>query len=290
MEESFLMPINEKFLEVFEVFMDDGQKNKIRANNVRQYTEGLIDLLLKDKIIKKLKPNEPYESVNWKRKLQYIKEYDEIIGDNIAYIFKIGGDGSHFSGRVEEKELKECIEIAIHIVEDMFVDYFCEKEHIFGMENVLGIFSMLPLKHRIYIMEKISKKYMNPSLVDRLSLAYFKNDEKEKACKVLDNALKMHIVGEEFVQQQSNKFEALNSTLKDVQELNSDIKGNKYYYNVILEGNQMVMGCPSSKNIFETSKAVKEFNGWLKEERERYPDFINLFFYLMQTDDRIYVK
>lgn len=93
MDESFLIPINEKFIEVFEVFMDDSQKNKIRANSVRQYTEGLIDLLLKDKIIKNLKPNEPYESVNWKRKLKHIKEYDEAIGNNIAYIFKVGGDG-----------------------------------------------------------------------------------------------------------------------------------------------------------------------------------------------------
>lgn len=31
-----LMPINEKFIEVFEVFMDDEQKSKIRANSVRQ--------------------------------------------------------------------------------------------------------------------------------------------------------------------------------------------------------------------------------------------------------------
>ena len=45
---SILMPINQNFLEVFEVFMDENQKNKIRANNVRQYIEGIIDLLLKN--------------------------------------------------------------------------------------------------------------------------------------------------------------------------------------------------------------------------------------------------
>ena len=290
MDESFLIPINEKFIEVFEVFMDDSQKNKIRANSVRQYTEGLIDLLLKDKIIKNLKPNEPYESVNWKRKLKHIKEYDEAIGNNIAYIFKVGGDGSHFSGIVEEKDLKECIEIAIHIVEDMFANYFCEKEHTFGTENVLRIFSMLPLKHRIYIMKKISKEYINSCLVDRLSLAYFKNGENEKAWELLNNALKEHIVDDMFVQQQLLKFDALNIALKDVQKLNSDIKKNKDYSKVIIVGNQMVTGYPSSKNIFETSRAVEEFSEWLKRERENYPEFINLFFYLMQTDDRTYVK
>ena len=46
-----LMPINEKFIEVFEVFMDTNQRTKIRANNVRQYTEGIVDLILKDKIV-----------------------------------------------------------------------------------------------------------------------------------------------------------------------------------------------------------------------------------------------
>ncbi|MFC2737412.1 MAG: hypothetical protein ACFN25_04905 [Leptotrichia wadei] len=45
-----LMPINEDFLEVFDTFMDNDQKNKIRANNVRQYVEGIIDLLLRDEI------------------------------------------------------------------------------------------------------------------------------------------------------------------------------------------------------------------------------------------------
>lgn len=45
-----LMSINEDFLEVFDTFMDNDQKNKIRVNNVRQYVEGIIDLLLRDEI------------------------------------------------------------------------------------------------------------------------------------------------------------------------------------------------------------------------------------------------
>ena len=40
-----LMPINQTFLDVFDTFMNTEQRNKIRANNVRQYTEGIIDLL-----------------------------------------------------------------------------------------------------------------------------------------------------------------------------------------------------------------------------------------------------
>ena len=60
-----LMPINEQFGDVFETFMDDNQKAKIRANNVRQYVEGIIDLLLKDKIVPTLKPTEDYAGVKY---------------------------------------------------------------------------------------------------------------------------------------------------------------------------------------------------------------------------------
>ena len=83
-----LMPVNQSFLDVFETFMDDDQKAKIRANNVRQYSEGIIDLLLKDKIIAGLRPNEVYEGVNWGRKIKIIIEnYDKKIGENIQEIF-----------------------------------------------------------------------------------------------------------------------------------------------------------------------------------------------------------
>ena len=68
------MPINEKFIEVFEVFMDANQRTKIRANNVRQYTEGIVDLILKDKIVATLKPSEIYEGINWGRKIKILQE------------------------------------------------------------------------------------------------------------------------------------------------------------------------------------------------------------------------
>lgn len=67
-DNKILMPINKDFLEVFEIFMDDNQKEKIRANNVRQYIEGIIDLLLKDKILPVLKQNEPYKGGKLEKK------------------------------------------------------------------------------------------------------------------------------------------------------------------------------------------------------------------------------
>ena len=106
-----LMPINKDFLDVFETFMDANQKNKIRANSVRQYVEGIVDLILKDKILATLKPTEKYEGINWKRKIKIIKDhYDENIANSIQEIFKIGGEGSHFNGTVNEAELGKIIE------------------------------------------------------------------------------------------------------------------------------------------------------------------------------------
>ena len=48
---------------------------------------------------------------------------DEEIANDIQDIFKIGGDGSHFNGKVKEEELQLIIEKAIHIVENIFVKY-----------------------------------------------------------------------------------------------------------------------------------------------------------------------
>ena len=88
MKNEVLMPVNQDFLDVFDIFMDEEQKTKIRANNVRQYVEGIVDLLLKDKIKATLKPNELYEGINWGRKIKILKEnYDEEIKEDIGNEF-----------------------------------------------------------------------------------------------------------------------------------------------------------------------------------------------------------
>ena len=141
-----LIPVNPQFIEVFETFMDDNQKEKIRANNARQYVEGIIDLLLKDKISSALKSNEPYEGISWKRKIKILRDtYDTNITSKIEEVFRIGGSGSHFNGVVANEDLQKIIEMTIHLIEEVFIKYFLEPEHIFGTENIFTIFSMLPV-------------------------------------------------------------------------------------------------------------------------------------------------
>ena len=109
-------------------------------------------MILKDKIVANLKPNEIYEGINWGRKIKILQEnYDVQIANNIQEIFRIGGDGSHFNGTVKDADLQIIIDKAIHIVEDIFVKYFLEREHKFGSENIFTIFSMLPLKQLIFL-------------------------------------------------------------------------------------------------------------------------------------------
>ncbi|MDB3084216.1 hypothetical protein C4097_06530 [Clostridioides difficile] len=284
-----LMPVNECFVDVFEVFMNDNMKTKIRANNIRQYIEGIIDLLLKDKIVVVLKPTEDYRNINWSRKIKIIKEnYDKSIGEDIQEIFKIGGDGSHFNGKVEDDDLNKIINKATHIVEDIFVKYFLEPEHKFGNENIFTIFSMLPLHNRIYILENVAKHYINPHIVDRLSLAYAKYGEKNKAIELIENALQKDIVDINFYYCQLRKIDVLSSNLQELYEINSQYENNPERSSALIVGDQLVIGLPTPKDIFETSRAVQIFDDWFQTDKDKYPEFINLFLYLMRTDNREY--
>lgn len=289
MKNEVLMPVNQDFLDVFDIFMDEEQKTKIRANNVRQYVEGIVDLLLKDKIKATLKPNELYEGINWGRKIKILKEnYDEEIANDIQDIFKIGGDGSHFNGKVKEEELQLIIEKAIHIVENIFVKYFLAPEHKFGSENIYTIFSMLPLRHRIYILEKVSEKYINQDVVDRLSLAYVKFGEKDKAYKLLEKALRDEVINTQFYEEKKKALSILSSKLIELYDKNEGYEKNPQYSKALVVEDVLVVGLPTSKDVFDAAKAVQIFSEWFVQDKDKYPEFINLFLYLMKTDTRKY--
>ena len=289
MKNEVLMPVNQDFLDVFDIFMDEEQKTKIRANNVRQYVEGIVDLLLKDKIKATLKPNELYEGINWGRKIKILKEnYDEEIANDIQDIFKIGGDGSHFNGKVKEEELQLIIEKAIHIVENIFVKYFLAPKHKFGSENIYTIFSMLPLRHRIYILEKVSEKYINQDVVDRLSLAYVKFGEKDKAYKLLEKALRDEVINTQFYEDRKKALSVLSSKLIELYDKNEGYEKNPQYSKALVVEDVLVVGLPTSKDVFDTAKAVQIFSEWFVQDKDKYPEFINLFLYLMKTDTRKY--
>ena len=248
-------------------------------------------MIIRKKKSGELKPNEPYEGVNWSRKIKIIKEnYDSQIAEKIQEIFRIGGEGSHFSGKVSDEELQSIIDMAIHIVEDIFVKYFLIPEHEFGRENIFTIFSMLPLKHRIYILEKVSTHYINRDIVDRLSLAYVKNGEEDKAKDLLNDALNDKIIDKIFYNLKLSSLNAVKLNIDELYRQNADYEKNPEYAKAIVTGPLLVVGLPTSKDIFDTAKAMQIFSDWFETSKSQYPEFINLFFYLMQTDNRSYKR
>ncbi len=285
---NILMPINERFHEVFNDFMDENQKNKMRANNVRQYAEGIINLLLRAKIEPFMRGKEMFEGLSIKKKLEYLeKNYDEEITEKLRKIFEIGGKGSHFDGVVTDIELNTIVETAIHIVEDIFVKYFLEPNHRFGSEDIFTVFSMLPLRHRIYILERVMDSYINQDVIDRLSLAYFKNSDEEKAINLLKDSLRNGNIDENFYNYQHHRLSMLKHHLPTLYQLNSDCDDISQM-KAIVDHQTIVVGMPTSKNIFDTQKALNFFPYWYEINKDKYTEFTNLFFYLMLTDDRTY--
>lgn len=173
-------------------------------------------------------------------------------------------------------------------MENIFVKYFLTPEHKFGSENIYTIFSMLPLKHRIYILEKVSGKYVNQDVVDRLSLAYVKFGEKDKAYKLLEKALRDEVINSQFFEYKKKALGVLDSNLIELYRKNEGYEKNPKYSKALVANDLLVVGLPTSKDVFDTAKAVQIFSEWFKQDKDKYPEFINLFLYLMKTDTRQY--
>lgn len=148
---------------------------------------------------------------------------------------------------------------------------------------------MLPLSNRIYILENVYVHYKNQEIVDRLSLAYLKNKEEDKAKKLLESAKEENIISSEFERIQLHKLDVLANNLSHLYEVNSCYEDNPEYSTAIVDGDLLIIGLPTSKDVFETSKAVEIFEQWFEEGKHEYPEFINLFLCLMATDTRKYI-
>lgn len=145
--QNYLIPANEKYIEYFNEFMSDDFSTKIRikqkANTARQYTEGIMDLLLyKTKIEPHLteKQKERFAEPEKRNRSICIEKlrdnYSKDIAAKFELIFKdVGNAGSHFSGEVSSDQLQIQRDSLKNIIEDIFVQYFLDENHIFGMVN-----------------------------------------------------------------------------------------------------------------------------------------------------------
>ncbi|MGF7496179.1 hypothetical protein ABUK63_09355 [Lactococcus lactis] len=293
----FLIPANEKFDEYFQEFMKDDISKAIiikqKANTARQYAEGIMDsLLYKTKIEPYLTPKQKKSFIDVEKRNRTIcieimrQNYSVDIADKFEKIMKtVGNAGSHFAGEVTQEQLQMQRKYLQRIIEDIFIEYFLDEKHIFGTEHIFYIFSMLTLDSRIYILEELYSKYKNQDLVERLAMAYEKNGQQDKAIELLNNACENKIIDVEFLYGMKIKLEALRMKLSDVQKLNSI--GVKDKATMLKAANGLyVYGYPSNKNSFDVRKAVEGFRQWFYVNKDKYPEFINLFLSIMMFDER----
>lgn len=130
--------------------------------------------------------------------------------------------------------------------------------------------------------------YKNSYIVDRLSLAYLKYDDKDKAIKLLKSALQENIINNDFYSKQIKKFHVLEIGLPKLYEKNSKYEQNAEHSQAIVVEDNLVIGFPTSKDIFDTKRAVDTFKEWFEMDKDKYPEFINLFLCLMAVDNRQY--
>lgn len=183
---SSLIPL--KLLDEYNDFVNSDLREVLRANCLRRYLEGTIDLLLKDKIIQKGYISiEKWNNYNLNNKIQTVgKYYDKDIERSFDKIRSIGNKGSHYGSVITSDELEEGIEIATHIIEKMVVKYF--KSNTVGSQfPVLTWLSALPPQNRVYILEEIfNDGQKNTDVIDKLSMAYLKSGEYLKSLSFLE--------------------------------------------------------------------------------------------------------
>lgn len=288
--DNLLVPTNQRFIKIFGEFMNDELLEATRSQNIRKYAEGLVDLFLKNIIIINLNvTNDDYALLNWYDKIKVISDcYSETFANKLKDITEVSNKAEDFWNDIDKVELHRIVNIVNRLVDDIFVEYFCSDKHEFGKENIYCYFSMLPLHNRIYILEKVYNRIRNMAVVDRLTLAYVKNGERDKAEEFMDKAVKEGVISDDFVKWQTEKFDALSNALTCVQEQNKNIEnfdGNVYGRWC---GTQLVIGFPSSNNVFDVEKAYSILHSTEKDMKKQYPDFMNMFLMLLPRDMREY--
>lgn len=189
-----------ELLDEYLVFANEKLKNTLRANCLRIYLEGIIDLFIKDIVIKEA--NITKEQWNEKDLFEHVNLIDEYYAKGFKNKFhrlrKIGNKGSHYGGNPSDSEIRDGLKIVQTLVEDIFVRYFIK--HPLGSENeVMTILSALPPRSRIYILSVLWKNdKSNIDIIDKLSMAYLKNGDKDGSIKFLNDLLDNNYITKQY--------------------------------------------------------------------------------------------
>ena len=87
-----------KLVDEYGDFINDEMRNVVRANCLRRYLEGAIDLLIKDKVLAAGLPEEKWNNYNLNNRIQAIgKYYSKRIEEEFCRLRIIGNGGSHYN-------------------------------------------------------------------------------------------------------------------------------------------------------------------------------------------------
>ena len=142
------------------------------------------------------------EQWNEKDLFEHVNLIDEYYAKGFKNKFhrlrKIGNKGSHYGGNPSDSEIRDGLKIVQTLVEDIFVRYFIK--HPLGSENeVMTILSALPPRSRVYILSVLWKNdKSNIDIIDKLSMAYLKNGDKDGSIKFLNDLLDNNYITKQY--------------------------------------------------------------------------------------------
>lgn len=184
-----LLPVNME--EYYEAAKQEDLPIKLRATSVRLCLEGMLDLYFKKKIIDDTSITaKKWDNSKLHMKIEHVsKQYDSSIKEKFDLVRHTGNKGAHINGEVDVAKLTESIEIINELLIDVIVIYF--NKYPLGTQNpVLTMLSAFPPIYRVKVLEKIRKNdAQNIVLIDKLSMAYLKSDNRVQAFSYLRQAL-----------------------------------------------------------------------------------------------------
>lgn len=247
--------IPEELLDEYNDIMNNELRTVLRANSIRRYLEGMLELFVKNNIVNNIGVSQKiWNEKNLYYKITMIGEYyNHEIQSKFHEIRIVGNKGSHFGNNVAEEEINKAILIINNIFEYLIIEYF--KKHTFGSETpVLTLLSALPPRSRVKIIEEVRKNdEFNEWTIDKLSMAYLKSGDIKKSKEFIKKCLESNYIDEQGYDDYMWKMDALNANIDKF-----DI----------------------SKTILDTKRIVDTLTE-SSESYEKYPEFLELFLILL---------
>lgn len=250
-----ITPISKKY------FMKATQDNETYYNalDLRLCLEKIADTMVAEFI-------PANECVNFKKltlhqKLLKAKTFmpDEII-DRLIKVKALGNEGAH-EGQ-EACLTKEDIQDALQHIMDFSLALFVVMLRKYGLYTPGGswiapVLSTLPPIYRIQILEEYIKYEQSPLAVEKLSMAYLKNDMEEQAFQILNQYYKAGTIDDYFYESMKEKLGILKPQLR-ICPIAKDLQMAKENFN------QLLLVIPKEKQndfILLMSLILNENNG-----------------------------